>query len=171
MAKEEREESLMDTSDLNEGRGRPDIGPDIERERIPGGPIEQAEETAKRVMLAGVGAAATAKGAAGERFDRFVERGEQIQEEWQDRAAQMRQQNAGARWRVQEYFRSAMGSFLDQLNIPSKTDVDTINVKLNILARKLDDLQMDQVRAGGKSSQPDISPAGPPPAPNDDLAT
>jgi hypothetical protein len=72
---------------------------------------------------------------------------------------------------MREYFRSAMDSFLDSLNVPSKTDVDTINVKLNILTRKLDDLQMGRA-PGAPSGQPDIGATTPPePPPDTDMAT
>lgn len=135
---------------------------------MPGGPIEQTEGTVKRVVLAGIGAAASAYDTAEDTFDRFVDRGQRAQEEWQGRANDVRRRNAGARWRLQEYFRDAMGSMLDSLNIPSKTDVDTINVKLNIVTRKLDDLQM-----GGVSDTVPIYPETPPstPPPDTDLTT
>jgi hypothetical protein len=66
-----------------------------------------------------------------------------------------------------------MDVFLNRVNLPSKGDVDTINVKLNILTRKLDDLQMQQVRQARSSAagvvQPTATPT--PPPPTDDLAT
>ena len=100
---------------------------------------------AKRVVLAGLGAAATACDVANETFDRFVDRGAQAQDELQRRADDNRLQTAG-RSRMGDALRSAMNAFLDALNVPNKADVDVINAKLNIVTRKLDDLQFQTVR-------------------------
>jgi hypothetical protein len=50
-------------------------------------------------------------------------------------------------------------SIRDQLDIPSKGELDAMNVKLNILLRKLDDLAMRTEASGGA---PDV-PVAPPP--------
>ena len=129
----------------------------------PGGPIEQLGDSARRAFLAGIGAVALARDNAQETLDRLVVRGEQVQHEWQDRAERVQRQNAGARGRMRDSFRAAMDAFLDAVNVPNKSDVDTINVKLNILSRKLDDLQVPHVHTE-TPGQPDIgSPATPPP--------
>jgi poly(hydroxyalkanoate) granule-associated protein len=108
-------------------------------------PVQRERGSAERLILAGLGALASAIDSAEETFDRFVDRGAQVQEEFEERAEEVRRQNAGTRGRMREYCRGAMDAFLDGLNVPSKADVDTINVKLNILTRKIDDLQMEGV--------------------------
>jgi polyhydroxyalkanoate synthesis regulator phasin len=146
-----------------------DVGPDV----VPGGPVEQIEGTVRRLTLASVGAVASAYDAANDTFERFVDRGEQVQRELQDRRDDVRRQNAWANRRFGDFLRSSMDVFLNRVNLPSKGDVDTINVKLNILTRKLDDLQMQQVRQARSSAagvvQPTATPT--PPPPTDDLAT
>jgi polyhydroxyalkanoate synthesis regulator phasin len=128
---------------------------------------DRAGGAAMRLIFAGVGAVATACDQAASQFDRFVDRGQRVQEQWQDRADEVRRQNLGARGRVRDSFRSAMDVFLNSLNIPSKGDIDTLNVKMNILSRKLDDLQMDRVgEPGPRASEPP-----PPPPPPADVAT
>ena len=131
----------------------------------PGGPVEQTEANAKRLFYAGIGAFAAACDAAEDTFDRFVNRGEQVTQEWQARADDIRTQNAGKRGRVRDYVRSAMDSMLNTVDIPSKTDVDTINLKLNVLTRKIDDLQMATMSEGPTSVET------PPPPPEHGLAT
>lgn len=128
-----------------------------------GGPVEQMEWNARRLVLAGIGACATVLDTAEQTFDDFVQRGQQVQEDWQERADEMRQRNMGTRMRARDTFRSVMDLFLDTLNVPSKADVDTINVKLNILTRKIDSLQMQEM----------AREAPPPPEPpaDSDLAT
>ncbi len=100
---------------------------------------------ARRVVLAGLGAVATACDVANDAFDRFVDRGGQAQEHLQRRADDVRLHNAGSRSRLGDSLRSAMNAFLDGVNVPNKADVDTINAKLNIVTRKLDDLQYQGV--------------------------
>jgi polyhydroxyalkanoate synthesis regulator phasin len=111
----------------------------------------EPEGPAKRVVLAGLGAVATAYDVANETFDRFVDRGNQAQEHLMRRADEARMQNAGNRTRMGEALRGAMNTFLDGLNVPNKSDVDVINAKLNIVNRKLDDLQ---VHVGHEATHP-----------------
>lgn len=139
----------------------------VESESISSGASAQASNPARRAVLAYIGAVASAYDTAEQTFDRFVDRGQQVQEEWQEKARGVRRQNAGAGYRMRDAFRSAMDAFLDGLNVPNKADVDTINVKLNILTRKIDDLQMQ----GGQETIPVQEPASPPTSSTGDLAT
>ncbi|HLJ68007.1 MAG TPA: phasin family protein [Chloroflexota bacterium] len=125
----------------------------------------RSQRPLRRAFLAGIGAMATACDRADQTFDEFVTRGERVRDEWTERADELRRENRGARGRMGEYFRGAMDAFLDTLNVPNKTDVDTINVKLNILTRKIDDLQMDALeratpsRTAGGPAAPESPPS------------
>jgi polyhydroxyalkanoate synthesis regulator phasin len=115
----------------------------------------EPEGPAKRVVLAGLGAVATACDVANETFDRFVDRGAQAQDHLQQRADDMRMQAAG-RTRVGDAVRSAMNAFLDGINVPNKADVDVINAKLNIVTRKLDDIQFQNMQESTNPTSPDV---------------
>jgi polyhydroxyalkanoate synthesis regulator phasin len=147
---------------MDNGSNREEAVPDMTD--APGGPVEQFADTGKKLLWASLGAFAEACDVAGKRFDEFVNRGQRVQAEWQDKADDIRRQNAGARGRVQDSFRGAMDVFLNSFHVPSKGDVDTVNMKLNILSRKLDDLQIDRVGPSG-------GPEAPPPPPPESLAT
>jgi polyhydroxyalkanoate synthesis regulator phasin len=99
----------------------------------------------RRFLLAGLGAFATAIDNAGDTFERFADRGERVTQEWRGRVDDVRRENEDAGDRVREYARSGVNAFLDTVGVPNKGDVDTINVKLNILSRKLDEIQMGSV--------------------------
>jgi polyhydroxyalkanoate synthesis regulator phasin len=101
-----------------------------------------ADVTPRHVLLAGIGAVALAYNTAGETFMRLVDKGQEVQTEVQNRTEGMKRQNAGTRDRVDHFIRTGMDALLNTLNFPSKADVDTINVKLNMLARKMDDIQL-----------------------------
>ena len=117
----------------------------------------EPEGSAKRAVLAGLGAAATAYDIANDAFDRFVDRGSLAQEHLLRRADDVRLQRAGNRARMGDALRSAMNVLLDSLNVPNKADVDIINTKLNIVTRKLDDLQF----GGMTGTTPAPAAAGP----------
>jgi polyhydroxyalkanoate synthesis regulator phasin len=125
----------------------------------------RAPMTPQYAFLASIGAVATALDEAEAYYDRFVERGRRLQDEWRTRAGDMQVPATGARYRLRDAMRTAMDAFLDTMNVPNKGDVDTINVKLNILTRKIDDLQ---VQSGGSGVSGGVTP--PPPA-TTDIAT
>lgn len=130
-----------------------------------------SDAMAKRLALAGIGAVAAACDEAESQFDRFVRRGHEVTEEWQEKTDRTRMQGATSRERMRDSVRSMMGVFLDSFNIPTKSEVDAMNVKLNVMMRKLDDLSMERA-ARSTSGQPEApSPAVPPAAPDTDLAT
>jgi polyhydroxyalkanoate synthesis regulator phasin len=140
-----------------------------ESDRAPGGAIEQTEESAKRVFYAWVGAMATAYDAAEDTYEQFVRRGREATEEWQHRSEDARVQSSAATGRVRDSFRTMMDGFLSGLNMPTKAEVDAMNVKLNILMRKLDDLAMQQPPSAhpGQPEAPESSTS----AADSDLAT
>src|ERR1035437_7208414 len=96
------------------------------------------EMAARKVMLATIGALASAYDTAEETCDRLVERGEAAREEWEHRSQEMREENRATRSRMRNYVRDLFGSVLDTVDFPSKHDVDAIQVKLNLVNRKLD---------------------------------
>ncbi len=110
----------------------------------------------KRAVLAGIGAVATACDVANSTFDRFVDRGSEAQEDVRRRLDEARLQNAGRRNRFSDVVRSAMNTLLDGVNVPNKADVDIINAKLNIVTRKLDDLQLQAVQSATSSTTPSV---------------
>lgn len=126
--------------------------------------IERGEYAARRAVLAGIGAVATACDNAETMFDRLANRGERVRQEWRDRTDEMRRQNMGVGGRMRESVRTVMDSVFDSLNVPSKTDIDAVNVKLNLLNTKIDDLRMREPGAAE-------TPTAEPPPPTGDLAT
>ncbi|MGH2442044.1 MAG: phasin family protein [Chloroflexota bacterium] len=115
----------------------------------------------RRFALAGIGALAAACDSAEQTFDRLVDRGEQAQSDLQDRGDVVRRRNARAGGKMREYVRDAVDSVFENLNLPNKTDVDTINVKLNVLTRKIEDLQMQSTMPNAPVDEPGLPPVPP----------
>lgn len=138
-----------------------------ESETVPGASVERTEDPTRRLFYAWVGAMATALDVAEDNYERFVQRGREATQEWQARSGEARRQASGSSARVRDSFRMAMDGFLSTVDLPTKAEVDAMNVKLNILMRKLDELAAQQTVA--HPGQPEAPATAP--APDTDLAT
>jgi polyhydroxyalkanoate synthesis regulator phasin len=91
----------------------------------------------RKVILAGIGAAAIAQEEAEELINRLVERGEIAREEgrklMQDMMAKRRERAAAA-------FDQRVQATLEKMNVPSKDDLKQVERKLDDLNKKLDKL-------------------------------
>ncbi|MGI8968964.1 MAG: phasin family protein [Chloroflexota bacterium] len=129
-------------------------------------PQNTSDDVPRRVFLAGLGAVAEVRDTVERTVDRLIDRGAQAQEDLRERSQEMRRQRSASRNRIRDLFRSTMDGVLDTISVPSKGDMDTINVKLNILTRKIDDLQMQRM-----DEVDPVTPGSPPGPTTGDLAT
>jgi hypothetical protein len=97
--------------------------------------------------------------------NRLVQRGEELQGELQSKAQDARWESMRPANRVGDSVHMLSRTIRDQLDIPSKSEIDAMNVKLNILMRKLDDLAM---RTESGTGAPDV-PVAPPPEGSDEV--
>jgi poly(hydroxyalkanoate) granule-associated protein len=102
-------------------------------------------EGLRRIALAGIGAVSVASEVSDEVFSELVKRGEQSREEARDELRQAKARTARRNADAADFFRARMNGLMDRVNLPSKGDVDSINAKLNILTRKMDEFQSAQV--------------------------
>jgi poly(hydroxyalkanoate) granule-associated protein len=108
----------------------------------------------RRIALAGIGAVSVATEVTDEVFSELVKRGEQSREEARDEMRHARARTARRNADAAEFFRARMNDLMDRFNLPSKGDVDSINAKLNILTRKVDEFQAAQVGDASATSAP-----------------
>ncbi len=119
-----------------------------------------------RVFLAGVGIASVATEVSEDVFNELVSRGEQTRDEAREEMRARRERGAKRGTEAASFVRSRMDDVLNRINLPSKGDVDSINAKLNILTRKIDQVQASQVdfvaepSTGEGTHSPEV---GPPP--------
>lgn len=105
---------------------------------------EEDDNPIRKLFLAWLGAMATAYDASEQTFDQFVQRGRRVQDEVREKANDVRAEAPSPTIRTGDSFQMLMTAVRDQLNIPSKTELDAVNVKLNIILRKLDDLALSE---------------------------
>src|SRR5579884_3523891 len=115
-------------------------------------------EPVRQLLLAGIGAVTIAGEVSDEVFAELVKRGEQTREEAIDAVRERRHRAEARRTEASSFFRSRMDDLLNRLNLPSKADVDSINAKLNILTRKVDQVQASQVDVEFTPSPPPSEP-------------
>lgn len=95
-------------------------------------------ETARRVVLAAVGAVALAQDEVEDFVNRLVERGEIAE---RDARKLMREVTARRRKRVGKQMDKRLEGILDSLNIPSKSDIDELSHKIAVLSTKIEELK------------------------------
>jgi polyhydroxyalkanoate synthesis regulator phasin len=112
------------------------------------------KEVIRRLALAGLGAAAIANELANEVFSELVRRGEhtadEMQQQWEERRKRTVERTTTARHAV----RAKMDAVLNYIDLPSKSDVDAINAKLNILMRRVNEIQVERVM-GARTPPPE----------------
>jgi hypothetical protein len=118
-----------------------------------------SEGLARNAYLAMLGAVGMLWDGWDDTVNRLVEGGEELQGELQSRAQEARWENMRASSRMGDSLQMVTRALRDQLDIPSKSEIDAMNVKLNILLRKLDDLALRTETATGA---PEV-PVAPPP--------
>jgi hypothetical protein len=117
------------------------------------------EGLARNMYLAMLGAIGIFWDGWDDTVNRLVRRGEELQGELQSRAQDAHWETMRPSARMGDSVQMLSRTIRDQLDIPSKSEIDAMNVKLNILMRKLDDLAM---RSASGPGAPEV-PVAPPP--------
>lgn len=112
------------------------------KERIP------FMESARKVLLAGVGAMALAQDEAEEFVNRLVERGEIAEKDGRKLAKEMverrREKRGKMREDVEEKLDRRIEEVLHRMNVPTKSDIDALSRKITALTKKVDELKKAQ---------------------------
>jgi polyhydroxyalkanoate synthesis regulator phasin len=98
-------------------------------------------ELARKVALAAVGAAALAQDELEDFVNRLVERGEIAEK---DARKLIREVSDKRRKKVEGELDKRLESLLDQLDIPSKADIDELSAKITTLTHKVEALKKGQ---------------------------
>ena len=98
-------------------------------------------EALRRVMLVTIGAAAIAQEKVEALVDRLVDRGKSVEKDCEKLAGEMREKRTGRKTKVEQELSKHVESVLDRMNIPSKTDVDSLGLKIEELTKKIDEMK------------------------------
>ncbi|MCC7352757.1 MAG: phasin family protein [Anaerolineae bacterium] len=104
-------------------------------------PLYPVAEAMRKAFLAGIGALDLARERTEEMMARLAERGERVREErreyWEKKMSRRQARLNKMRARMDK----RMGKLMDRLNVPTKSDIETLNEKIEGLSRKIDALQ------------------------------
>ncbi len=111
--------------------------------------LEEADEernrffqASRKVLLAGIGAVALAQDEIEDFVNRLVERGEIAEK---DARKLIREVTDKRRKSAEHELDKRLEDLLEQLNVPSKTDIDALGHKITALTHKVEELKKVQV--------------------------
>ncbi len=101
----------------------------------------QMMELLRKVMLATMGAAVIAQEEVEVLINRLIERGEIAEKDGKKLMHEMMDKRKSKSSQVQDEINKNITDVLERMNIPTRTDFDTLNQKINGLSKKIDELK------------------------------
>jgi polyhydroxyalkanoate synthesis regulator phasin len=95
-------------------------------------------ELIRKVMLAGIGAAALAQEEAEVFIQKLIEKGELAEK---DGCVLMKDLREKRRHKAEEELDKRIATLIDRMKIPTKSDIEALSEKIDEIARKVDDLK------------------------------
>jgi poly(hydroxyalkanoate) granule-associated protein len=108
--------------------------------------VETAErspllETARKVLLAGVGAVALAQEEIEEFVNKLIDRGEIAERDGRKLIDELKEKRRKKTREAEEQLDERVEDLLDRMNVPTKADIEALSAKIAILTKKVDELK------------------------------
>jgi poly(hydroxyalkanoate) granule-associated protein len=111
-------------------------------------PVEEAQsslmDSLRRVMLASIGAMALTRDELQAFIDKLIERGEVAEEEGKKLMNELMEKRKKKTDEAQEMAAQRVQEVLDQMNIPTRADINALGDKIASLSKKIDELKKTQ---------------------------
>jgi poly(hydroxyalkanoate) granule-associated protein len=111
-------------------------------------PIEEAQsslmDSLRRVMLASIGAMALTRDELQAFIDKLIERGEVAEEEGKKLMNELMEKRKKKTDEAQDMAVQRVQEVLDQMNIPTRADINALGEKITSLSKKIDELKKSQ---------------------------
>lgn len=101
----------------------------------------QMVEMLRKVMLATIGAAVLAQEEIETLINRLIERGEIAEKDGKKLMHEMMDKRKSRTEKVEDEINKNITDVLVRMNIPTRTDIDSLSQKINGLSKKIDDLK------------------------------
>jgi poly(hydroxyalkanoate) granule-associated protein len=101
-------------------------------------------ESARRVLLAGIGAFALAQDEIEDFVDKLVERGEIAEKDGKKLVREVMEKRKKTSKGAEGEMNKRVQDMLDRLNVPSKSDIESLSEKIAALTKKVDELKKTQ---------------------------
>jgi len=100
--------------------------------------------TARKVLLASVGAVALAQDEMEEFVNRLVERGEIAERDGKNLVREMVERRKKGTQKAGDKVTQHVEEILDRMNVPTKADIEALSEKIAALSKKVDELRKTQ---------------------------
>jgi poly(hydroxyalkanoate) granule-associated protein len=110
------------------------------RTRAPEPSEKEMFRLTRRVLLAGMGAAALAYDEAKAFVDRLVERGELAEEQARKLLREARERRTGHAGKIRSHLRSRLSDAFQAVGVPTRADLEALEERLDRLAERLEAL-------------------------------
>ena len=97
-------------------------------------------QTARKVLLASVGAMALAQDEIEDFVNRLIERGEIAETDGRKLMQEIKERRKANMGKAEDLFSSRTVSMIKRLNIPTKADIETLSEKIATLSKKMDEI-------------------------------
>lgn len=98
-------------------------------------------ETARKVLLAGIGAVALAQEEVEDFVGKLVERGEIAEKDGKKLVREMMEKRKKEAKKAESEMDKRIEELLDRMNVPSKSDIEALSAKITALTKKVDELK------------------------------
>lgn len=98
-------------------------------------------ETARKVLLAGIGAVSLAQSEIEDFVNKLVERGEIREKDGRKLLDELREKQQKQTKKAEKELDKRLDDVLARLNIPTRSDIDALNKKIGALTKKIDELK------------------------------
>ncbi|MFN2177490.1 MAG: phasin family protein [Anaerolineales bacterium] len=96
--------------------------------------------TARRVLLASIGAIALAQDEIEDFVNKLIERGEIAEKEGKSLIREVMERRKKDALKAEDEFNKRMEEVLERMKVPSKSDIDELGEKITELSKKIDSL-------------------------------
>lgn len=114
----------------------------------PSTPVDETTEggsnlfsLARKVMLATVGAVALAQEEAESFIQKLVERGEIAEQDGRKLINDLKEKRKAKAQEIDDELDQRVTEVLERMNVPTKSDIDELSVKITVLTEKIDELK------------------------------
>jgi poly(hydroxyalkanoate) granule-associated protein len=101
--------------------------------------------SARKVLLASIGAMSLAHDEIDEFAHKLVERGEIAEKDGRDLVREMRELRSTRMHAAEDRIHKRIGAMLDRMNIPTQKDIQELNDKITVLTQQVEELMKSKV--------------------------
>jgi len=97
--------------------------------------------SARKILLASIGAMSLAQDEIEEFIHKLVDHGEIAEKDGRELVREMREHRRARMHQAEDHIHKRIGAMLDRMNVPTQKDIQELNGKISDLTQKIDELK------------------------------